>query len=123
MVAGDDNRAAMAFLGTTSKGGLQSRAFPGVWYMWVATTYDGGKTWLLSNATPNDPVQRGPVWLAGGSELSRNLLDFNDATIDAPGRLLIGFADGCDRPCPQAPGRARGTPSTPITSLPPHIVG
>jgi len=39
----------------------------------------------LVNATPNDPVQRGPIWLKGGGEISRNLLDFNDAAIDRDG--------------------------------------
>ena len=38
VVAGDDNRAAFAFLGTSTAGSLQSRPFPGVWYMCVATT-------------------------------------------------------------------------------------
>ena len=69
--------------------------------MYVATTYDGGATWHLSNATPNDPVQRGPIWLAGGGEMSRNLLDFNDMTIDKQGRMLIGFTGTT---LPSAPG-------------------
>jgi hypothetical protein len=116
-VAGDDSRAAFAFLGTTSKGDLEGREFPGVWYLWVAATYDGGKTWQLTNATPNDPVQRGPIWLQGGSEISRNLLDFNDATIDAQGRLLIAFADGCVGACSQAPNSARGNAYTEIASI------
>jgi hypothetical protein len=117
MVAGDDNRALMAFLGTSSPGGLQGRAFPGVWYMYTASTFDGGQTWQLSNATPNDPVQRGPIWLQGGGEISRNLLDFNDATIDNQGRVLIAFADGCIGPCAQAPASARGNSYTQIASI------
>src|SRR5205814_2040709 len=45
MVAGDDNRAAFAFLGTPTAGGLQGPKFDGVWHLYIATTYDGGATW------------------------------------------------------------------------------
>jgi len=117
VVAGDDNRAAFAFLGTNTFGSLQSRTFPGNWYMYVATTYDGGGSWHLVNATPNDPVQRGPIWLAGGGEISRNLLDFNDMTIDKQGRMLIGFADGCVNACVQGPDTARGNSYSAIASI------
>lgn len=117
VVAGDDDRAAFAFLGTTSIGSLQARTFPGVWNMYVAATYDGGSTWHLVNATPNDPVQRGPIWLKGGAEISRNLLDFNDATIDKQGRILIGFADGCVGGCSQAGDAARGNSYSAIASI------
>jgi hypothetical protein len=116
-VAGDDDRAAMAFLGTTSIGSLQSRTFPGVWYMYVASTFDGGNSWQLVNATPNDPVQRGPIWLKGGGEVSRNMLDFNDATIDRDGRLLVAFADGCIGACSQSPNAARGNSYSQIASI------
>jgi len=95
VVAGDDNRAAFAFLGTTSAGDEQAASFPGVWYLYVAFTYDGGKSWTTVNATPADPVQRGCVWNGGGSNACRNLLDFNDATIDAQGRVLVAYTDGC----------------------------
>ena len=117
MVAGDRDRATMAFLGTSTVGGLQDRAFPGVWNMYVAATYDGGKTWALSNATPNDPVQRGPIWMKGGGEISRNLLDFNDATVDKQGRVLIGFADGCVTNCVGAPASSRGNSYSAIASI------
>jgi len=117
VVSGDDNRAAFAFLGTKSIGSLDARTFPGVWNMYVAATYDGGSTWHLVNATPNDPVQRGPVWLQGGAEISRNLLDFNDMTIDKQGRMLIGFADGCVDACVQAPDAARGNSYSAVASI------
>ena len=53
VVAGDDNRASFAFLGTTTGGDFQSQSqFNGVWYLYIATTYDGGQTWSLVNATP-----------------------------------------------------------------------
>ncbi|MEA2163482.1 MAG: hypothetical protein QOK37_1609 [Thermoanaerobaculia bacterium] len=117
VVAGDDNRAAYAFLGAKSIGALDSRPYPGVWYMYVATTYDGGSTWHLTNATPNDPVQRGPIWLNGGSEISRNLLDFNDMTVDKQGRMLVGYADGCVDACIQAPETSRGNSYTAVASI------
>jgi hypothetical protein len=95
VVAGDDDRAAYAFLGTPTAGNDQSSSFQGVWHLYVAFTYDGGAHWTTIDATPTDPVQRGCIWLNGGGNPCRNLLDFNDATVDALGRVLVGFADGC----------------------------
>jgi hypothetical protein len=101
MVAGDGNRAALAFLGTPTGGDAQDTAnFTGVWHLYIAHTFDGGLTWTLVDATPNDPVQRGSICLAGttcGSD--RNLLDFIDATVDKQGRVLVGYADGCIGDC------------------------
>jgi hypothetical protein len=99
VVAGDDDRAAFAFLGTTTAGDDQSSSFSGVWHLYVATTYDAGATWSTVDATPSDPVQRGCIWLGGGSNQCRNLLDFMDATIDQTGRILVGYADGCTTTC------------------------
>ena len=76
-------------------GDTQSADFLGVWHLFVAFTYDGGRTWITANATPSDPVQRGCIWNQGGSNPCRNLLDFNDITTDAFGRVLVGYADGC----------------------------
>ncbi len=111
MVAGDPDRAACAFLGTTTTGGSESLAFEGVWYPYIATTYDAGETWHLVNVSPNDPVQGfGGV---GPSGINRNLLDFNDAEIDDEGRILFAYADGCTGACvldPRANGfAAKGT--------------
>src|SRR5205085_5113451 len=117
MVAGDDDRAAFAFLGTSAIGSLQARTFSGVWHLYVASTFDGGNSWTTTDATPNDPVQRGPIWLAGGAEVSRNLLDFNDETIDQDGRVLVGFADGCVGACAQAADTARGNSYNAIASI------
>jgi hypothetical protein len=99
VVAGDDNRAAYAFLGTPSLGDMQSADFLGVWHLYVAFTYNGGSTWTTSDATPSDPVQRGCIWNGGGSNPCRNLLDFNDITVDKFGRVLVGYADGCTGTC------------------------
>jgi len=99
VIAGDDNRAAFAFLGTPTAGDTQSADFFGVWHLYVAFTYDGGRRWTTVDATPSDPVQRGCIWNQGGSNPCRNLLDFNDITVDKFGRVLVGYADGCTGSC------------------------
>jgi len=103
VVAGDPNRAAFAFFGSETGGtnfhcgngepcGNPPNPFNGVWYLYVATTFDGGQTWTTQNITPGDPIQRGGI--CNGSTC-RNLLDFFDATIDKEGRVVIGYDDGC----------------------------
>ncbi len=105
VVAGDPNRAAFTFFGTETGGSNwdcgqgtdcgHGADFTGVWYLYVATTFDGGQTWTTQNITPGDPIQRGGI-CGGGT--CRNLLDFFDATIDKEGRVLIGYDDGCITP-------------------------
>lgn len=95
MVVGDDDRAAFAWLGTDTGGDLNGATFQGNWYLYVSMTYNGGDTWTTYNATPNDPVQRGCIWLGGGDNPCRNLLDFFGITLDKQGRVLVGYADGC----------------------------
>ena len=97
-VAGDPDRAACAFIGTSTPGGnFQGTDFQGLWYPYIATTYDGGLSWHTVNATPDDPVQgRGGIALGGATAIeNRNLLDFNEITLDEKGRVLFGFDDGC----------------------------
>jgi hypothetical protein len=103
VVAGDGDRAAFAYLGTATGGDFQAATFTGIWHLYVAHTYDGGKSWATRDATPSDPVQAGCIWLGGGSNPCRNLLDFMDATVDAQGRLLVGYADGCTLACSTSP--------------------
>jgi hypothetical protein len=99
VIAGDDNRAAFAFLGTPTAGDTQSGDYLGAWHLYVAFTYDGGRTWTTADATPSNPVQRGCIWNGGGNNPCRNLLDFNDITVDKFGRVLVGYADGCTGSC------------------------
>jgi len=95
-VGGSSGRAAVAFLGTDRPGDYQAIGFPGKWYAFIATTYDGGQTWTTVNATPNDPVQSMTgIWQQGGSHQDRNLLDFTEITVDDKGRVLYGYSDGC----------------------------
>jgi hypothetical protein len=109
VVAGDDDRAAVAFLGTTAIGDTQANAFPNqVWHMYVAMTYDGGATWDAVDATPQDAVQRGCIDMQGTTIppssrqdvcTHRNLLDFNDITVDKHGRPIVAYSDGCEGAC------------------------
>jgi len=123
IVAGDNNRAALFFLGTTSTNPndptgtdgspamgadtVTTDNFLGTWYPFIATTCDGGVSWSIVRAD-NDPLRNGmknPVQQGvickngttcpGGPPNTRNLLDFNDATVDAKGRIIAAYADGC----------------------------
>ena len=119
VVAGDPDRAAFAFLGTKGVGDDQVNAYPNPgqprdWHVYISTTYDGGKTYTTVDATPNKPVQRGCISLQGiapGSPrmdtcLQRNLLDFNDITVDGTGRVIVAYGDGCTGKCATDPKAA-----------------
>jgi hypothetical protein len=99
-VAGDGDRAAFGFLGTTTAGNYQATdTFRGIWNFYIATTFDRGQTFHLVNATGDDPVQIGSI-CTGGTTCGgdRNLLDFNDIQVDKEGRVLAAYADGCVAP-------------------------
>lgn len=108
VVAGDDNRASFAYIGSTTAGNYQDATnFHGDWHLYVSTTYDGGRTWVTVDTTPTDPVQRGSICTGGTTcGQDRNLLDFMDTTVDSTGRVLVGYADGCTGAC-AAPGGAQ----------------
>ena len=109
VVAGDDDRAAFGFLGTPTAGAYQGSDFNGVWHFYIAHTFDRGADWTLVDATPDDPVQRTCIWNGGGSNVCRNLLDFNDINVDKFGRVVAVFADGCtSQQCKDAPAGAHG---------------
>jgi len=104
VVAGDPNRAAFAFYGSSTAGDQDSVDFRGTWYLYISSTFDGGQTWTTVNATPGDPIQRDGICTRGfqGCSVPRNLLDFFDATIDKEGRVLVAYNDGCMGACVQA---------------------
>ena len=117
-VAGDSGRAAVAFLGTNAVGDDQHNGFkgpdgnPAEWHLYISLTYDGGKSWTTIDTTPNNPVQRGCILMLGLSNKTvsdenlcsqRNLLDFNDITMDGQGRVLVAYADGCTGKCVHDP--------------------
>jgi hypothetical protein len=108
VIAGDRGRAAFAFIGTSGVGDDQHDGFVGEWHLYVATTTDGGASWSTVDTTPTDPVQRGCISLQGTSNKTatdnlicsqRNLLDFNDITLDKQGRVLVAYSDGCIDGC------------------------
>ena len=121
VIAGSGGRTTFGFLGTTTPGNFQNAAFGkspdgtsytgGEWHLYLATTYDGGQTWTTVDATPKDPVQRGSICLGGVacSGNDRNLLDFNDITVDKYGRALFAYADGCTGTCVTSPKVADNT--------------
>ncbi len=121
-VAGDNNRAAVFFLATSSTdannpvGDDNAAAGPnykGTWFPYVAYTCDGGKSWSVVRAD-NDPLhpgvanpaQQGVICTNGttcpsGPPDTRNLADFNEIAVDSRGRIVAVYADGCnfDHPC------------------------
>jgi len=108
VIAGDAGRAAFSFIGTKGVGDDQHKGFVGEWHLYIATTLDGGKSWSTVDTTPKDPVQRGCISLQGTSNKTatdanickqRNLLDFNDITVDKQGRVLVAYSDGCVDAC------------------------
>jgi hypothetical protein len=108
VIAGDPGRAAFSFIGTKGIGDDQHVGFVGEWHLYVATTIDSGKTWTTVDATPTNPVQRGCISLQGTSNKNvaddklcdqRDLLDFNDITVDKAGRVLVAYSDGCKDDC------------------------
>ncbi|HEU0129768.1 MAG TPA: sialidase family protein [Mycobacteriales bacterium] len=111
MIVGDDDRAAFSFIGTPGIGNDQDNAFRGDWHLYVATTYDAGKTWTTVDATPTNLINRGCVHMLGlapGSQRTdncdyRNMLDFNDIVVDGDGRVFVAYTDACAKEC-SAPG-------------------
>ncbi|HYJ05019.1 MAG TPA: hypothetical protein VEX43_07790 [Chthoniobacterales bacterium] len=103
VVAGDAGRAAVAFFGSPYNGpetNYQEMDFPGVWYLYIATTYDGGNTWFVANTTPDNPIQ-GAFAGIGPAGDPRNHYDFIDATIDKEGRVIAANSIGCAASCPE----------------------
>lgn len=113
--AGDAGRAAVSFYGSTTPqgpttGNSNDGSFTGVWHMYVAHTFDGGKTWTTTDVTPTMPMQRSGLLRGGGADAWRNLADFYDMTTDRDGRVLVGYGNGCaSGDCAQAPINPDGT--------------
>jgi hypothetical protein len=103
-VAGDGDRAAVAYLGTTTNGDTNKPSFAGVWRLYVSYTFDRGAHWTTYDATPGSPVQTGEICTLGTTGCldattqtspDRNLLDFIDMVLDTKGYPVIAIADGC----------------------------
>jgi hypothetical protein len=112
VVGGDPDRAMVGWLGSAEPGNPIAPPWDGVWDLYASFTYDRGATWTTVKVT-TDPLQRG--WLCAGGTgctTNRNLWDFFDATLDAEGRVLIGFADGCIDACALPTGTTAQSTST-----------
>lgn len=117
VIVGDDDRAAFAFIATPGVGNDQDNSFHGDWRLYVATTYDAGKTWTTVDATPKNLINRGCVHMLGlapGSQRTdncshRNMLDFNDITVDKQGRVLVAYTDACGDECSAPDGEVADT--------------
>ena len=106
MVAGDDGRAAVAYLGSTTDGNPHASSFGGVWHVYVSFTFNAGASWTTVKASDN-VVQRGWICAGGtGCGAGRNLLDFIDAQIDNKGRVVVAIADGCTGSCDSGGGNS-----------------
>ena len=117
-VAGDAGRAAVAFYGSTTSGDESGHGFTGIWHLYVAETFDGGAHWTTTDATPNAPLQRGCIWMHGGVDICRNLLDFYDMTVDKQGRVQVGYVSGCaGGNCMQAAPTAFGNAYTATATI------
>ena len=113
-VGGSEGRAAVAYYGSNNgSGDSNTDDFTGSWHLYIAHTFDGGKHWTTTDATPNAPMQRGGILRGGGADIVRNLLDFFDITIDRDGRVLVGYVNGCEGGnCAQAASTAKGNAYT-----------
>jgi PKD repeat protein len=116
-VAGSKGKAAVAFYGSTGTGDSNASNFVGVWHLYVSHTFDGGLHWTTTDVTPNAPMQRSGLLRGGGANITRNLLDFFDITIDSEGRVLVGYVNGCEggncvEAIPSATGNAYSTTAT-----------
>jgi len=110
VIAGDAGRATVAFVGSTTPGDRNVDPYGksadgktytgGTFDMYTSTTVDGGATWHTQDITPTDPVQRGQICTNGTTcSAGRNLLDFNDITVDKAGHAVIAYSDGCTDAC------------------------
>ena len=107
VVAGDDGRVAVAYLGADRPPEPGTTVFDpgyvGAWYLYASYTYDAGAHWVTTRIQ-QAPVQLGPICDVGTRCLSgRNLLDFMDASFTSDGRLVVGYANGCAGGCPADP--------------------
>jgi hypothetical protein len=111
-----DGKIAFAFLGTRDTDEAPSDAENGTrWHLFTGVSLDAAAptpTFVVEQVTPDeDPVQIGCVWLQGGSNPCRNLLDFIDLAATPDGRFVVAYTEGCVSAA-QHPGGAEHTGPT-----------
>ncbi|HVM46009.1 MAG TPA: sialidase family protein [Candidatus Thermoplasmatota archaeon] len=131
ITAGESGRVAVAYLGTRAdttkweEKDAEAADDKAVWHLFLSITEDAlaeSPVWTTVQVTPDDdPVQIGPIWLSGGSNPSRNLLDFIDM-VERDGRIYIGYADGCDA-CTKASESRRREATVAIMETGPSLLG
>jgi len=110
VIAGDAGRATVAFVGSTTPGDRNLAPYGksadgstytgGTFDLYTSTTVDGGVSWHTQDITLTDPVRRGQICTNGTTcSAGRNLLDFNDITVDKTGHAVIAYSDGCTAAC------------------------
>ncbi|MBI2078953.1 MAG: exo-alpha-sialidase [Euryarchaeota archaeon] len=110
ITSGDNGRIAMAYLATddffeaasgTSKNNPALANETVRWHLMITYSLnaaDKEPVFATTQATPEeDPVQIGCIWLSGGGNPCRNLLDFIDMATDKEGRIFAIIADGCGK--------------------------
>lgn len=113
LTSGDDGKIAFAFLGTRDTAEAPSDAPNATrWHLFTGVSLDAASarpTFVVEQATPpEDPVQIGCVWLQGGGNPCRNMLDFIDMASDPDGRFYVAYTEGCVA-ASQHPGGAEHT--------------
>lgn len=98
--AGDDGRVAMGFVAAGNVTGSSAGAPDDArWHLWIVASEDADAEdplFVAHQATPDsDPVQVGRIHQGGGTDNTRNLLDFIDGAVAPDGSFYVSFTDGC----------------------------
>lgn len=115
LVAGADGVVTVAYAATDADTSswetpqAQDAAPDTRWHMVMSTTLDGlaadpAFTTVRVSAA-DDPIQVGCIWLSGGGEECRNLLDFI-GIVQHEGRIHLVYPDGCPEGCKDGPERS-----------------
>jgi len=98
VIAGDDDRAAFAFLGTPRPATTSRGDFRGVWHLYLATSYDGGNTWTTVTRRRPIPCSAAASGTAAARTSAATCLDSTTFTVDKIGRGWWGSPT--DAPAP-----------------------
>lgn len=102
--AADNGGLAFGFLGTADWDGDPSLAPEGtIWHLYLGATQDAAaetpRVTVVQATVEGDPAQNGCVWLNGGGNPCRNMLDFIDAALHPDGTFYVAWTKGCNEGC------------------------